>query len=226
MPAHARPRLPAEPRPATERKSDVRQLRRQGLVPGSLFGHGEPELIQVSGRTLRDFLRRNAAGALLDIELGGKPMPALLREVERHPVTGEVVTIGLQRVDMREKIHALVPITFLGEESLIADGLILQTSISELDVHGRADQLPEGITVDLTGAQAGHVVRIGDLTLPQGIEATKDADLPVASVTAPKVDAEVAAALDAEEAAHDALVASHAEGAEAEEEETEAAAAG
>ncbi|HEU4753346.1 MAG TPA: 50S ribosomal protein L25 [Armatimonadota bacterium] len=220
MPTQSRPRITAEPRPPARRKSDVRQVRRSGMVPGSLFGHGEPETIQVSARALRDYLRHHAAGALLDLEINGRVAPALLRELERHPVTGEPIALGLQRVDLREKIHATVPIEFVGEEEVIKNGLVLQRQVTELDVQGQADRLPEAITVDVTSAAAGDVVRVGDLTLPDGVEATKDADLPVATISAPKVDADTAAALDAEEAAHAAQQAAHA--AEAEE-ETEAA---
>src|SRR4051812_39901387 len=98
MATHTRPRLVAEPRARTQRKSEVRALRRNGLVPGSIFGHGEPQAITVSARALRDYLHRHAPGAILEVEIEGKTTPALIRELDRHPISGEVIALGFQRV--------------------------------------------------------------------------------------------------------------------------------
>jgi large subunit ribosomal protein L25 len=100
--------------------------------------------------------------------------------------------------------------------------------MDQLEVHCRADALPEGITIDVSACGAGTTIRIGDLQLPKGVETTKDADLPVLTVNEPHISADVAAALDAEEAAHEAEKAAHEEeaaeaAAEGEESEPEAA---
>jgi large subunit ribosomal protein L25 len=197
------------------------------VIPASLFGHGEPQNIQVDGKELSEHLRHHAQGGLLELMLEGKATPALLREFDRNPVTGQVMTLGFQRVNLQETVKASLPIEIVGEDALVAEGLVLNRSLDHLDVHGRADALPESLTVDVSGFSAGHTVRIGDLTLPKGVETSKDADLPVLSIATPHISADVAAALDAEEAAHEAEKAAHAEEAEgaqpaAEEEAAEA----
>lgn len=210
MAAHTRPRLKASPRQAG-RKSDLHNLRRNGVIPASLFGHGEPQNIQVESKELSDHLRHHSSGGILELMLDGKPTPALLRELDRNPVTGAVLTLGFQRVDLKETVKASLPIEVTGEEALVAEGLVLSNSMDHLEVHGPADALPESIVVDVSGFKAGHTLRIADLPLPKGIETSKDPELPVLTVSTPTISADVAAALDAEDAAHEAEKAAHEE---------------
>jgi large subunit ribosomal protein L25 len=221
MATHPRPLLTAEPREGVRRKSEVKALRRSGQIPASVFGHGDAVPIQLLARDVKDFLRHHAQGGLLDLSLEGTSTPVLIREIDRHPITGEVMTLGLQRVDMKETLKTSVTIQFTGEDELISNGLILQRQMDSVEVHGRADLLPEAIVVDISHLGAGDNVRIGDLPLPEGVEATKDADLPVATISLPSVPADVEAALEAEEAAHEAEKAAHATETEADEEEAE-----
>lgn len=205
MSGTTRPRLTVEPRLISGRKSDIRALRRAGNVPGSLFGHGEPQVFSIPARTLGDFMRQHAQGGLLDLEIGGKVTPALIREVDRHPITGQVIQIGLQRVDMAETLKASITIQFTGEEQLIEQGFVLERQADDLEVQGRADLLPETLIVDVSALTPGDSVRVADLPLPAGVETARDPELTVARVSSPKVAADVAAALDEEEAAHAAL---------------------
>ena len=200
MPTKTHSRLTAQTRTQGHRKSELRALRKAGLVPASLYGHGDPQQIQVSEKTLQEYLRHHSPGAILDLEIEGAASPALIREVERDPITGRVIHLGLQRVDLRETIRSTVTLAFTGDEELIANGLVPQHQITELEVQGEADLIPESITVNLAHFDAGHTVRIADLQLPEGVHATKDGSLPVATIAAPSVPAEVAAALDLEEA--------------------------
>jgi large subunit ribosomal protein L25 len=224
MATHSRPRIPALVRTQHGRKSELKALRRAGYVPGSIFGHGDPELVQVPAHDLSVLLNEHGAGAVLDLAVDGDISPVIIRELERDPVSRHVRTIGFQRVDLRTSIKLTVPIHFEGEEFLIREGLVLERQMAEVEIHGRATQLPESLTLDLTGAEAGTTFRIADLQLPKGIEATKDPDSTLARVTAPSVAPDVEAALDAEVAAHDELVASHHadEAAEGEDETIEA----
>jgi large subunit ribosomal protein L25 len=219
MPSQQRARLSAEPRPQGARKSELRAMRREGMVPGSLFGHGDPQMIRLSARALNDYLRHHAPGGLMDLDLQGNTTTAIIRELDRHPVNGQIINVGLQRVDLRETIKASIPVHFTGEAEVIAEGLVLQRQLDEIEVHGRVDLLPEAVEVNLAGAAAGHTVHISDLQFPQGIEPTKPPETVVALVSAPTVAPDVEAALEAEEAAHAALHEQHAAEAEAEGEE-------
>jgi large subunit ribosomal protein L25 len=201
MATHTRPRLSAEPREGVRKKSAVRTLRREGKVPALLYGHGDPVTIQLSAREISDYLRRHNPGAILDLELEGTAGPALIRELDRHPISGNVIHLGFQRVDMQETLRSSVQIVIIGEDDLIQNDLVLQRQITDLEVVGRADLLPQSITVDVTGLTAADTVRIADLPFPDGVVATQDPNTVVAAITTPSVPAEVEAVLDAEEAA-------------------------
>src|SRR4051812_35345145 len=134
MPSRTRPRLKAEPRAGVHKKSALRTLRRSGQIPALVYGHGDPQPIQVSARELTDYLRHHAPGALVDLDVEGGATTALIRELDRDPITGAVIHLGFQRVDLRENIRAMVPLVFHGEDALIAEGLVFERQMSELEV--------------------------------------------------------------------------------------------
>lgn len=228
MPTHARPRIPAETRDQTrtQRKSALKSLRASGQVPATLYGHGEPQMIMVPARALREFLRHHTTSGMVDLSLESQSTPVLLRQIERHPISGEIMHLDFQRVDLGETIKATVPIAFHGADELMRNGLVLQPQVTEVEVQSRADALPEVLVVDVSHAQAGHPIHISDLQLPPGVRVTAETTATIAAVSGPSIPADVAAALNAEEAAHAELVASHGMAEEAEEgEEVEAATA-
>lgn len=202
MASQTRPRLRAEPRSGVHKKSALRDLRRSGQVPGLIYGHGDPQAIQVSARALSDHLRHHAPAALMDLDLEGKTTTTLIRELDRDPITGTVIHLGFQRINLSENIRSTIPLVFHGEEALIGNGLVFERQLTDLEVHGRADQLPESFVVDVGEAEAGHMFRVADLEVPSGIEVTRDPETVIARVTEPRVAPEVEAALEAEEAAH------------------------
>lgn len=221
MPTQARPRIPAETRNRSARKSELRSIRAAGNVPAVLSGHGEPEMIQVPGKALQEFLRHHTPSAMAELSLNNQATPVLLREIERHPITGEIIHLDFRRVDLDETIKTTVPVAFHGADQLTQNGLVLQTNMAEVEVQARADALPEFLVVEVGQAHAGHPIHVSDLKLPAGVRVTADPTAVIASVTAPSVPAEVAAALDAEQTAHAQLVASHGTADEAEEAEAE-----
>lgn len=226
MATTTRPRIPAEHRSRVRKKSELKYLRRTGQIPAVIYGHGEPETIKVQSKALTDFLRHHAASGVVDLALGtAGATPALIRELDRDPITGRITHLGFQRVDLTETIKATIPLVFVGEEELIKNDLVLQRQTAEIEVHARADALPDSLTIDVSHAEAGHSIRIADLDLPDGVEPTADGELPVATITLPSVSADVEAALDAEEVAHAEIAAAHGTGgAEGEGSEAEAAA--
>src|SRR5687768_16520540 len=109
MSSHKRARLAAEPRSGVHKKSALRLLRRSGNIPALIYGHGDPVPVQLSARELTHHLRYHAPGVLVDLDLGDQSTTALIRELDRDPVTGQIVHLGFQRIDLKERIRANVP---------------------------------------------------------------------------------------------------------------------
>ncbi len=181
--------------------------------------------MSVVRRELRAALTTEAGfNALLDLEVDGEAVLALVKEMQRDAVRNEVTHVDFIRVSRDEAVVVEVPIHFEGEASEVtAGGGTLDQQLFNLTVRAKPGDIPSGITVDVTGMTIGDSVRVGDLVLPTGVTTEVDPEEPVAVAQVSQA-AQEAEALDMEAAA--LLEAEGAEGAEAAEgEEGEAPAA-
>lgn len=189
-------------------KGAARRVRREGKVPGVLYGHGtEPRHVSLPGHDLMLALKHGGANTLLELELegAGKEL-ALAKSVVRDPIKGFLEHIDLLLVRRGEKVHVDVPIVVSGE--ITRDGL-LETSMTSIPVEAEATHIPDGIELDITGLGVGDMVHAKDLKLPQGTTLTGDPEAVVVHVVAATeadvtTDAEDEAATEAAEAAAEA----------------------
>ncbi len=134
----------------------ARRLRRNGRVPGVLYGGGiEPVGFDADARELR--LALAGSGAVLDLSIDGdKPTPVVLKEAQRNPVRGETTHVDLLRVKLDQKIHAVVPLELEGidEAPGVKAGGVLEQITRELNVEALPTAIPESIVHD--GRRDGH----------------------------------------------------------------------
>jgi large subunit ribosomal protein L25 len=184
---------------STQGRGASRRLRRDGKVPGILYGGGHDALsIEVDHKELLTKLKLEAFHAsILSLNLGGQPQQVLLRDYQMHPYRVEVAHVDFQRVAKDRKIHMRVPLHFINAE--IAPGVktgggLVQHVMSELDVICLPDDLPEFIEVDLANLQIGHSIHLAELKLPKGVESTQlraGDDAVVATIPVPRAEVEV-----------------------------------
>jgi len=184
-----RPELSATPR-ASGRKALLTALRREGKIPGVLYGRGDPAPIAMDARQVREFLRHHAASALIDLEVDGDRTTAIFKQVDHDPVTGQVSHFDLQRIALTDTITAHVPLVFSGVEEVEREGGVLTYQTSELTVHCRADHLPETIPVDVSSLRVGDLLRVENLTIPEGVQVTQGADQVVVTCTSGAAEVE------------------------------------
>jgi large subunit ribosomal protein L25 len=193
-------------------------LRRDGKIPGVLFGHGAaPTPIALNARAVSEQLHAGGLNRLLTIEVDGKHDTALVRDVQRDPISRRILHVDFQRVGATEEISATLPIVTLGVARGVAElGGVLELVSHTLDVRGPANALPAQIEIDVTGLGVHEHVSAGDLKLPPGIKLDADPATVLVSV-APSTVArqleEEAAAVETPAAAEVPLVA-ETEGAE------------
>ena len=193
-------RLRVSPRdPAGSRAN--RRLRRQGRVPGVLYGHGEtPAPFDVDARDLR--LALAARGAVLELDLGGRLEPAVLKDAQLHPVRGETMHVDLLRVRLDEVIQSVVPVHLVGADSApgVVDGGVLDQVTHEVTIEATPGDIPEELTFDVSGMQINDTVYLDALATPRGVTVVDDTEnTTLASITPPNVDVE------AEEEAQEAI---------------------
>jgi large subunit ribosomal protein L25 len=207
--------------------SETRRLRKQGLVPGVLYGRDEPISICIEERELRRAL--TGAGGLhsiLDVQVDGTGTShaSILKEYQVDKVRGHVTHVDLQEVRLDQPIHATVTVQLHGGEDApgVREGGVLSQPLRELNVQALPLEVPEHIDLDVSHMATGDTLRVSDVRVPEGVTLLDDPETVVATVTAPtrEVEPEPEEALEGEEAAAEAME----EGAEAEgEPEAEAA---
>jgi large subunit ribosomal protein L25 len=198
---------------------ESRRLRREGLVPGTVYGHGtEPVSVALNARELRSALS-GAAGsnALLSLRAGSQTYLTLARELQRHPVKGSVTHVDLVIVRRDEVISAEVPINLVGEAIEVGhgDGMVEQ-QLFALPVRALPMDIPNSVELDISELTIGASLRVADIGLPSAVSVDVDPDTTVVVGLPPRVEAAAGEGEGAEgEAAPSAEGAAPAEGASA-----------
>ena len=167
--------------------AESRRLRRQGLIPGVLYGREAPVAIAVNERALRSALTGDAGtNAVLDVEVdGGKTHASVLKEYQQDPVRGFITHVDLQEVRLDQPIHATVSVHLVEEAAGAKEGGVLQQSVTEITVEALPLEVPASVDFDVSGLHIGDSAHLGDVALPDGVTLVDDPDTVLASVTQP-----------------------------------------
>ncbi|MXO50583.1 50S ribosomal protein L25/general stress protein Ctc [Qipengyuania gaetbuli] len=181
--------LPAEARERAG-KGASRQLRREGRVPAVIYGgKEEPTLIHVEAKELvRQLNTGHFMNSIVEIELGGKKLKTLPKDVSLHPVNDRPEHVDFLRLTKGAKVEVNVPVVFANEEKSpgLKKGGVLNIVRHELDLICDADKIPSEIEIDVTGKDVGDSIHISEVTLPAGAEsAITDRDFTIATLVAP-----------------------------------------
>src|SRR3954447_16087526 len=173
-----------------EGSRSARRLRREGLVPGVIYGHGDaPQHFAVDGRILRNTLAH--AAAILQISLdGGGDTPVLVKDIQRPPVRGEAVHVDLLRVNMDEKIHTTVTVDLIGGDAApgVVEGGVLSQETREVNIEALPGDIPETIEHDVSGMQINDTLSLSAITPPSGVSFLDDPETTIASVMPPTLE--------------------------------------
>jgi large subunit ribosomal protein L25 len=196
--------LSAKPRTASG-KGGARKLRATGLVPAVVYGHGEEtRSLTLDAHELdRLFSSIHRENTIINLRIEGEKaeVRALAREVQAHPVRGTILHVDFYQIHAGERITVEVPITLTGTPEGAKLGGILQQPLDELQIRCVSDNIPDGVSIDVSHLGIGDSIHVSDLTLPEGVESLVDGDRTVCSVIAPTVVAAEAPAEGAEPAA-------------------------
>ena len=190
--------LRAEPRNTTGTRVGKR-LRRTGQVPAVLYGRGlAPVSVAVDRRELYSVLHTEAgANAIINLEVAGtkKPYLTVAREVQRHPVRGEISHLDFISISLDEEIHAEVALEFVGTPvGVKRDGGIVETIRIAVNVAALPLDVPGHITVDLTELLVGDSVRVADLPAIKGVRYLDEPETDLVNVIIPRLTLEPVAA--------------------------------
>lgn len=171
----------------------VGALRRQGLVPGIIYGHhAEPIAIQMNARELARFLTKVTSSSIVTVSVDGKNHTALIRELQRNYIRNEVIHVDFQEVSLKEKIRTRISISVTGVAPAVKNfgGIVLHER-EFIEVEALPTDLPERITIDLSSLEnIGDAIRVSGLDLSDAITVFADPEDVIVSISGSSVAAE------------------------------------
>ena len=167
--------------------AEARRLRRQGLIPGVLYGREAPVAISIPERDLRHALTGSAGtNAVLDVVVdSGNTHSSVLKEYQLEPVRGTITHVDLQEVRLDQPIHATVPLHLVGEAAGTTEGGVLTQAVTELNVEALPLEVPASVDFDVSALHIGDSAHLSQVSLPEGVTLLDDGEAVFASVTLP-----------------------------------------
>lgn len=189
----ARKELDVQTREVVGKK--VAQLRRQGFLPGNVYGHGlDSVAVQVSTEEMEHTLKAAVANEVIDLKIAGErnARPVVIQKVQRHPLNSSVLHAEFYQVSLREKMRADVPLIVVGKsEGVDTYNGVLVHALEALHVEALPLDLPSRIEVDITPLRhLEDTIHVRDLVIPEGVTALVDEDAVVVKVASPRVTGE------------------------------------
>lgn len=183
--------LRAEPRTVAGTRPSKR-LRGAGKVPAILYGRGlDPQSLVVDRRELYAALHTEAgSNALINLEVEGTKQPYLTvaREIQRHPVRGEVAHLDFISISLDVKIHAEVGIEFQGVPGPVrTEGALVETIRNSVLVEALPLEIPAHIQLDISAMEVGDTLKVSDLGAIEGVEYLDDEDAAIVTVIIPRI---------------------------------------
>jgi large subunit ribosomal protein L25 len=174
----------------------ARRLRKQGLIPGVLYGAGKPgSAIAIVDRALYEAIGTEAGThAVLDVTFEGQKRThtVIVKDMQVHKVKNLVTHVDLQEIKLSDPIETTVTVQFEGTPHGVTMGGLLDITEHEVSVSGLPTDIPEHLTFNVEALDVGEHARIGDLEVPEGITILNDADDVLCTILAPKVVVEEA----------------------------------
>lgn len=159
-----------------------RRLRAEDSIPGVIYGMGmTPISVAVGRRDLRLALAGPAGfNTVLSLEVDGKKYPAVIKDVQRHPVKRNVAHIDFLQINMKELLTVSVPLRLEGEaKSVMANGGLVDPAVDTIEVECTPDNMPNEFVVDITNMEVGDTIRLESLVMPEGVTALGDPEMAI-----------------------------------------------
>ena len=171
-------------------KSKARSLRRDGMVPGVYYFHGEENVnLQIDKKKL--YHAMSSGQHVFEVEMNGATQYVTIKGIQYHPVTDEVLHIDLMQVNMTEKMNFTIPISLEGEAEGVKEGGVLSQILTSVEVNCLPTNVPDNILVDVSGMELNSNMTIADIVdIPEDVEILSDLESTIATLAPPKEEEE------------------------------------
>jgi len=171
----------------------ARRLRGQGMIPAVLYGPAtSPVMLAVIARDFEHVVQKgNIRRTIFALNLEGSSSaakPAVVKELQRNPVSGKFLHVDFYEIDLHRKLRVMVPVVIRGKAKGEEDGGMLQIIEREIAVLCLPSEMPEALEVDVTELGIGGTLHVNDITLPSGAELPPGGNYTVLTVVSPKAE--------------------------------------
>jgi len=172
---------------ALERSSNAKKIRREGFIPGIIYGQDfEAKSVQFDFLELNKLLKDNTKTSRFKVNIGNSSTRCIVKEVQRDSATGKLIHIDMQSISENEEIKIKVPITFTGKRMIESKNLMIENYLTELELSGKMKYMPEGIEIDVEDKEFGDKIIVSDIIIDSNLEVLDDKDEVVALVSSSK----------------------------------------
>jgi large subunit ribosomal protein L25 len=173
-------------------KRQARRMRRDGKIPGVLYGpKTSPVPLELNKKEFSNRVAGLEGSHLVRLKSGSTALAdkvALVKEMQYHPITGEVIHTDLYEVDLTAKIQVRVPLHFVGKAAGVVRGGILQPIVREIEVECLPLDIPEFFNVEVSALDIGDSIHIEELPMPEGVNVVSESNLALVAVVPPTVE--------------------------------------
>lgn len=191
---------------AMERSGKPGKVRRDGFIPGVIYGKGIAEsiIVKFETRRFKRILKNQGRNARINVKMGDDEKSCIIKDLQFDPITNDILHVDLQAVTAETSVKLKVPVVFNGREALESERLVLQTFASEVELSGIMGSMPEVIEIDVSDKTAGDKVVVGEIKVKDKIKILNDSDEVLAVISAPREFKEEETEADSESASESA----------------------
>ncbi|HZK43889.1 MAG TPA: 50S ribosomal protein L25 [Syntrophomonadaceae bacterium] len=174
-------------------KSHLNNLKRDGYIPAIVYEKGQESIpITVGDREINRTFSSHGARGIFTLNIAGEaePFMTVIRELQRHPITGKILHIDFMAINVSETFTSSVSIHFIGEEKATKDEGVIQFGLTVLEVECLPKDLPDNIACDISELEIGDHITVADIEPPQGVVFLDEPDMVIVSVLAPDEEIE------------------------------------
>ena len=174
-------------------KNDSHRLRYDGYIPSIIYGKDINTIpVKISKREIDTLLRNHGESGIIQVNIGGENYTVLIKEVQRDPITKDVIHLDMQKVSYDQRIHVRVPVVLTGRHSVEKGGIILQQQLKDVEVECFAGSIPQKLEFDVSNFTVGSTLKVSDMEFSEEFSILQDPQSVIASIaTAEKTVDEV-----------------------------------
>jgi len=169
----------------------VRALRRQGIIPANIYGHNVDSVpVQVSSEELRQLMRQHSRNEIIYVRVDGDERPTFVRDVQRNPVSDQIVHVDFMQISLTEKVRLEVPVHFSGVAPAVSTyGGIVTHALTSVMVEALPTSIPSAIDVDIGQlTEIGQSIHVSDLPAMEGVEMMTDEGAVIVRIDLPAAE--------------------------------------